>query len=414
MVSGLSFVFLFVLMLLSWIYLTIRRKKLKEKREKFFGQNGGLLLKELLPQNGGTIESSKIFSAKELRIATKNYSDDFILGRGGFGMVYKGILKDGSEVAIKKSKVDDQDENQIKQFINEVVILTQIKHRNVVKLIGCCLETEIPLLVYEFISNGTLSEHIHKGSASWLTWENCVRVAAEAADALAYLHSAVSTPILHRDVKTANILIDESYTVKIADFGASRPAPVAKIQAATKLLGTRGYIDPECYQIGQLTDKSDVYSFGVVLAEILTKEKAVISERKMGEDYFNFLGGYFVKSIKKGCLMEILDPQLVKEASEEKLVSVANLVKRCLNLKGESRPTMREVALELESLKNHNKHPWANCENNEETSDLVVQQDDLYSVPSDNSYTNSYASNTGLSSRYSGQNESSSTMIDPR
>ncbi|KAL2907050.1 Wall-associated receptor kinase 2 [Bienertia sinuspersici] len=395
--AGLSFVFLFLLILVSCIYLAIRRKKLKEKRKKFFGQNGGLLLKELLlPQDRGTTESSNIFSAKELKIATNNYSEDRVLGKGGFGMVYKGILKDGREVAIKKSKLVDQNETQVKEFVNEVVILTQVKHRNVVKLIGCCLETEVPLLVYEFVSNGTLFEHIHKkGGTSWLNWANCVRVATEAANALAYLHSAVSTPILHRDVKSANILVDKSYTAKIADFGASRSATIDQLQAGTKLLGTPGYMDPQSFQTYQLTKKSDVYSFGVVLAELLTKEKAVLSERKMKEDnYFTYLARYFVMSVESGRLMEIIDPQLSSEASEAQLVSMANLVKKCLHLKGEDRPTMREVALELEGFQNPNSHPWV-VQDYEETTNLVVQrkEDDLYPVPSNQySYFDSQAS----------------------
>ncbi|KAL2906970.1 Wall-associated receptor kinase 2 [Bienertia sinuspersici] len=343
---SLSFGFLILVMIVSWIYFNIRRKKLKKKREKFFGQNGGLLLEELLPQNDKTAtEPSKIFSAKELRVATKNYNDNRVLGKGGFGTVYKGILKDGRRVAIKKSKIGIQNESQINEFINEVVILIQVKHRNVVKLIGCCLETEVPLLVYEFVSNGTLTEHIHKDrGTSWLNWDNCVRVATEAASALAYLHSSVSTPITHRDVKSANILVDDEKTAKIADFGASRPTTMEE----TNIIHTTGYMDPESFYSHKLTEKSDVYSFGVVLAELLTKEKAVFTkERKMGEDDFLFLAGYFVMAKKVDCLMEIIDPQLVNEASKEKLASMANLVTKCLNVKGEDRPTMREVHIPL-------------------------------------------------------------------
>ncbi|XP_057250968.1 wall-associated receptor kinase 5-like [Beta vulgaris subsp. vulgaris] len=399
---GMSFGFLFLLILATWIYFSIRRKKLIIMREKFFEQNGGILLKQQLSQKGGATESSsKIFSADELKVATNNFSEDRILGKGGYGTVYKGVLRDGREVAIKKSKVADQ--SQVEQFINEVVILTQINHRNVVKLLGCCLETEVPLLVYEFISNGTLFEHIHinKGIASWLTWANCIRLASEAADALSYLHSAASIPIIHRDVKSTNILLDESYTTKIADFGTSRLIPIDQAQVTTLVQGTLGYLDPEYFHTSQLTEKSDVYSFGVVLAELLTSEKHISFERKIEE---RNLATYFVLSMKEDRLMEILDPQLVREASEVQLITMAKLVKKCLSVQGDDRPTMKEVALELEGLRKQNRHPWAERNYEEETTGLTGQED-LYPVPSN-------ASNGNQSiGEYSGQYSVQTHMI---
>ncbi|CAO2831207.1 unnamed protein product [Amaranthus hypochondriacus] len=227
--SGLS-----ILLAISWMcFSSIRRSKHIKKKEKFFEQNGGYLLKQQLIQHGESVETSKIFSEDELKASTNNYSEDRILGKGGYGTVYKGILKDGREVAIKKSKVEGQ--AQVQQFINEVVILTQINHRNVVKLLGCCLETEVPLLVYEYISNGTLFDHIHenKGTTSWLTWANCIRLATETADAVMYLHSSASIPIIHRDIKSANILLNENYTAKVSDFGASRLIPIDQVQVTT-------------------------------------------------------------------------------------------------------------------------------------------------------------------------------------
>ncbi|KMT09685.1 hypothetical protein BVRB_6g131350 [Beta vulgaris subsp. vulgaris] len=373
-------------------------------RGKFFEQNGGILMTQQLSPNGGTMESSKLFSAAELKAATNNYREDRILGKGGYGTVYKGLLKDGREVAIKKSKVADQ--TQVEQFINEVVILTQINHRNVVKLLGCCLETEVPLLVYEVISNGTLYEHIHryKGMTSWLTWANCVRLATEAADALSYLHSAASIPIIHRDVKSTNILLDEAYTAKIADFGASRLVPIDQTQVTTLVQGTLGYLDPEYFHTSQLTEKSDVYSFGVVLAELLTKEIPLSSQRKMEE---RNLATYFVLSMKEDRLMEILDPQLVREASEVQLVTMANLVRKCLNVRGEDRPTMKEVALELEGLKKQSRHPWGE-QNYEETTGLMGQHD-LYPVSS-----NGNPSTGEFSGQYSVQMDIITEMNRPR
>ncbi|KAE9455978.1 hypothetical protein C3L33_12121, partial [Rhododendron williamsianum] len=201
---GLSFGLLSLLISVTWLYFGIRRRKLIKLREKFFQQNGGLLLKQKISSIDGTsAELSKFFTAEELKKATNNYAEDRILGQGGYGVVYKGILPDQRVVAIKKSKV--MDVNQVEQFINELLILTQVNHRNVVKVLGCCFESEVPELVYEYISNGTLSQHIHK-TLSWLTLDHRLRIATEAASALSYLHSAASIPIIHRDVKLSQIL----------------------------------------------------------------------------------------------------------------------------------------------------------------------------------------------------------------
>nr|XP_023893551.1 putative wall-associated receptor kinase-like 16 [Quercus suber] len=343
----------------SWIYWGLKRRKLIKLKEKFFQQNGGLLLKQQLSSHQMSVETTKIFTTEELKKATNNYDESKVLGQGGYGTVYKGVLSDNTMVAIKKSKIGDQ--SQIEQFINEMIVLTQINHRNVVKLFGCCLETEVPLLVYEFITNGTLSNHIHDKSLSFLlSWEKRLKIATEIAGALAYLHSSVSMPIIHRDVKTMNILLDDNYTAKVADFGASRLVPLDQTQLNTLVQGTLGYLDPEYMQTSQLTEKSDVYSFGVVMAELLTGKKALSFDRP---EIDRNLAISFVSAIKEDRLFQILEDHIVNEVNIEQLKEVANIAKRCLSLRGEDRPSMKEVAAELERcLRNMEKHLLGNID----------------------------------------------------
>ncbi|KAL9230546.1 hypothetical protein vseg_005884 [Gypsophila vaccaria] len=343
---SLSLGLLFLLVIGSGTYILIRKHKSAKTREKFFKQNGGLMLKEKLSSSnvGSGFNSFKIFTMGELKKATKNFSQDLIVGVGGYGTVYKGKLQDESEVAVKVSRMVD--DTQIEQFINEMVILTQIHHRNVVKLLGCCLEAEIPILVYEFIANGSLIQHIH-GESNELSWKDRLHIATETATALGYLHSATSTPIIHRDIKSANILLDENYGAKISDFGASRLIPMDKTQISTLVQGTLGYMDPEYLLSSQLTDKSDVYGFGVVVAELLTGEKALSTERSLGD---RNLAKYFVNYYKQGRVLEIIDPRISDEAPQEQLRWVAEIIHECLHVKGANRPMMKDVAIELTEI----------------------------------------------------------------
>jgi len=261
----------------SWLYWISKKRKMLKLKEKFFEQNGGLLLKQRMSSNGNIAQIMKIFITEELSKATDNYSSTMILGQGGQGTVYKGILPTESVVAIKKSVLLNKD--QVEEFINEIVILSQTIHRNVVRLLGCCLESETPMLVYEFISNGTLYDHIHGNNNRRLSlpWDSRLKIGMEIAGAIDYLHTATTTPIFHRDIKSANILLNENFTVKVSDFGVSRLVALDEVQVTTLVRGTMGYLDPVYFQTGHLTDKSDVYSFGVILVELLTGEKPVIN-----------------------------------------------------------------------------------------------------------------------------------------
>lgn len=226
-------------------------------------------MQQQLNTREGNVEKTRIFSSRELEKATENFSESRILGQGGQGTVYKGMLVDGRTVAVKKSQVVDED--KLEEFINEIVILSQVNHRHVVKLLGCCLETEVPVLVYEFIPNGNLFQHIHEESDDYtMIWGVRLRIAVDIAGAISYLHSAACSPVYHRDVKSTNIMLDEKYRAKVSDFGTSRSVTVDHTHWTTVISGTVGYVDPEYYGSSQYTDKSDVYSFGVILAELIT------------------------------------------------------------------------------------------------------------------------------------------------
>ncbi|KAF8387866.1 hypothetical protein HHK36_026528 [Tetracentron sinense] len=351
----------------SFLYLGVEKRRLIKLKAQFFEKNGGMLLQQQISNWEGTVESIKIFTAEELEKATNNYDESRILGRGGYGTVYKGILPNHNTVAIKKSKLVD--ESQIEQFINEVVILSQINHRNVVKLLGCCLETEVPLLIYEFVNNGTLFHHIHdEGHVASLSWESRLRIAAETAGALAYLHSAASIPIIHRDIKSTNILLDKNYRARVSDFGTSRLVPLDQTQLTTLVRGTLGYLDPEYFHTSQLTEKSDVYSFGVVLIELLTGKTALSFERPAEE---RNLSRHFEIWMEQDRLFEVLEERVAQEGSQEQLLDIAELAKRCVRVKGDERPKMKEVAMEVEGLWRSGGHPWAQ-QHSEATTDFLL------------------------------------------
>ncbi|KAG2481338.1 hypothetical protein PVAP13_9NG190000 [Panicum virgatum] len=333
-----------ILLLLAAIFVTkkIRHRRIRKLKQKFFSQNRGQLLHQLVSQRADIAERM-IITLDELEKATNNFDKSREIGGGGHGTVYKGILSDLQVVAIKKSKITVQKE--IDEFINEVAILSQINHRNIVKLLGCCLETEVPLLVYEFISNGTLFYHLHVEGPTSITWDSRLRIATETAKALAYLHWSVSIPVIHRDIKSSNILLDDAMTSKVSDFGASRYAPVDSTGLTTKVQGTIGYLDPSYFYTGRLTERSDVFSFGVILVELLTRKKPFSYLTSDGEG----LVAHFVSLLREGNISQILDPQIIEEGGKE-VQEVSVLAASCINLRAEDRPTMREVEHALEGL----------------------------------------------------------------
>jgi len=283
----------------------------------------------------------RIFSEEELQQATHRFDEHWVIGHGGHGKVYKGVLKTEVEVAVKRCMTID--EQHKKKFGKEMLILSQINHKNIVKILGCCLEVEVPMLVYEFIPNGTLFDLIHGNHGRHISLGTRLRIACESAEALAYLHSCASPPILHGDVKSTNILLDGDYAAKVSDFGASILAPSDKSQFVTLVQGTCGYLDPEYMQTCQLTDKSDVYSFGVILAELITRRNACDEFGK------NELAPYFRSCFAKGkqIVHDMVDDEIAKKEDKVVIEDIFKLAFNCLNAEIKVRPDMKKVAQRL-------------------------------------------------------------------
>ncbi|GLJ09776.1 hypothetical protein SUGI_0115730 [Cryptomeria japonica] len=302
-------------------------------------------------QKGYMVGPLRIFSYQELQQATNFFDEKNELGDGGFGAVYLGKLEDGRTVAVKRLYQDNS--RRFEQFINEVQILSSLYHPNLVRLYGCTsAESPILLLVYEYVSNGTLADHLHgsRRNPRGLPWETRIKIALQTAQALAYLHS-IDPPIFHRDVKSNNILVDEYFETKVADFGLSRLMPVNVTHVTTAPQGTPGYVDPEYHECFQLTEKSDVYSFGVVLVEIISAKVAVDIMRNRNEISLAIM---FIDKIRRGVLDELVDPDLKIEKNHEvkaMVAAVAELAFECLAGERDLRPYMKEVVARLEQIK---------------------------------------------------------------
>ena len=313
-------------------------------------------VKRLLREAAGD-STVPLYPYKEIERATSFFSEKHRLGTGAFGTVYAGHLHNDECVAIKKIKY--RDTNSVDQVMNEIKLLSSVSHPNLVRLLGCCIEGGEQILVYEYMPNGTLSQHLQRERGGVLPWTIRLTIATETANAIAYLHSEINPPIYHRDIKSSNILLDYSFQSKVADFGLSRLGMSETSHISTAPQGTPGYVDPQYHQNFHLSDKSDVYSFGVVLVEIITAMKVVDFARPQSE--IN-LAALAVDRIRKGCIDDIIDPFLEPHRDAWTLYSihkVAELAFRCLAFHSDMRPTMIEVAEELELIR---RSGWATME----------------------------------------------------
>ncbi|XP_075513609.1 leucine-rich repeat receptor protein kinase HPCA1-like isoform X2 [Primulina tabacum] len=341
-IAGISIAGAFLVLVLAGLGIyALRQKRLAEQAISLSKPFGG-------EDSGGApqLKGARWFSYDELRKCTNNFSESNEIGSGGYGKVYRGMLSNRKLVAIKKAQQGSTQGGL--EFKTEIELLSRVHHKNLVGLVGFCFEQGEQMLVYEFMENGTLRENLTGRNGTHLDWKRRIRVALGSARGLAYLHELAHPPIIHRDVKSTNILLDENLTAKVADFGLSKLiSETSNGHVSTQVKGTFGYLDPEYYMTQQLTEKSDVYSFGVVMLELISAKQPIVK------------GKYIVREIRMAMdkddeshygLREIMDPAIRNTSNLIGFSKFVELAMQCVEESASDRPTMNEVAKTLESI----------------------------------------------------------------
>ncbi|KAF3509765.1 hypothetical protein F2Q69_00001951 [Brassica cretica] len=322
-----------------------RRRRRRRRRRK---------IDEEIKQQNETGESL-IFSSSKIgyryplaliKEATDDFNESLVIGVGGFGKVYKGVLRDKTEIAVKRAAPKSR--QGLAEFKTEIEMLSQFRHRHLVSLIGYCDENSEMIIVYEYMEKGTLKDHLYDSENQRLSWRQRLEICVGAARGLHYLHTGSTRAVIHRDVKSANILLDESFMAKVADFGLSKTGPdLDQTHVSTAVKGSFGYLDPEYLTRQQLTEKSDVYSFGVVMLEVLCGRPVI--DPSLPRERVNLIE-WAMKLVKKGKMEEIVDPFLDGNVKLEEVKKYCELTEKCLAQDGVERPTMGDLLWNLEFM----------------------------------------------------------------
>ncbi|CAJ2636461.1 unnamed protein product [Trifolium pratense] len=312
------------------------------------GNVGGSTMKP--PLGGGHLDSAQpisaqiVFSYEMVMEITNAFSHQNVIGQGGFGCVYKGRLRDGKEVAVKTLKAGSGQGDR--EFRAEVEIISRVHHRHLVSLVGYCISEQQRVLIYEFLPNGNLHHHLHGRGMPVLGWANRLKIAIGAAKGLAYLHEDCSQKIIHRDIKSANILLDDAFEAQVADFGLARLADAANTHVSTRVMGTFGYMAPEYATSGKLTDRSDVFSFGVVLLELVTGRKPVDETMPLGdESLVEWARPQLIHAFETRDFGELVDPRLEKHYVESEMFRMIEAAAACVRHSAPKRPRMSQVII---------------------------------------------------------------------
>ncbi|MED6210595.1 putative serine/threonine-protein kinase pbl28, variant 2 [Stylosanthes scabra] len=310
-------------------------------------------LEDQAPQATKKRHGSSVFTLKEMEEATCSFSDDNLLGKGGFGKVYRGTLRSGEVVAIKKMELPAIREAEgEREFRVEVDILSRLDHPNLVSLIGYCADGKHRFLVYEYMQNGNLQHHLNGIGERKMDWPQRLKVALGAAKGLAYLHSSscVGIPIVHRDFKSTNVLLTSNFEAKISDFGLAKLMPEGQETHVTaRVFGTFGYFDPEYTSTGKLSLQSDVYSFGVVLLELLTGRRAVDLNQGPNDQNLVLQVRHLLNDRKK--LRKVIDAEMARNSyTLESIFLFANLASRCVRSESNERPSMIDCVKQLQII----------------------------------------------------------------
>ncbi|XP_048225881.1 putative serine/threonine-protein kinase [Ricinus communis] len=281
----------------------------------------------------------RVFSYNSLRSATKDFHPSNRIGGGGFGVVYRGVLRDGTQVAIKSLSAESKQGKH--EFMTEISLISNIRHPNLVELIGCCVEDSKRVLVYEYMENNSLATSLlgSKGKHIAMDWSNRAAICLGTATGLTFLHEEVEPPIVHRDIKASNILLDGNLQPKIGDFGLAKLFPDNVTHVTTRVAGTVGYLAPEYALLGQLTKKADVYSFGVLILEIISGRSS--NKAAFGEDLL-VLVEWTWKLKKEERLLDLVDPELT-EYPEDEVMRFIKIALFCTQAAAQQRPTMKQV-----------------------------------------------------------------------